>query len=69
MTHILEKTPANARTMGTLGDFTADRQVLVLIIMAFVAGTAGTAAAWVLLKLIAFFTNLVWFGRLSTGEA
>lgn len=49
-----------------LGDFTADRQVLILIGMALLVGTAGAGAAWLLLKLIALVTNLVWFGRVST---
>lgn len=35
--------------------------------MAPVVGTAGTAAAWVLLQLIALVTNLAYFGRLSTA--
>ena len=49
-----------------LGDFTTDRRVLVLIAMAFVVGTGGAAAAWALLRTIAFVTNLVWFQTLST---
>ncbi len=52
---------------GGLGDFTADRRVLVLSAMALVVGSAGTGAAWVLLKLIALVTDLVWWGRLSTA--
>jgi CIC family chloride channel protein len=68
MRQMLENAPGNSRP-GSLGDFTADRQVLVLIMMALVVGAGGTAAAWVLLKLIAFFTNLVWLGRLSTADA
>jgi H+/Cl- antiporter ClcA len=51
------------------GDFTADRQTLVLIGMALIIGVAGTAAAWGLLRLIALVTNLVWFGRLSVADA
>jgi H+/Cl- antiporter ClcA/predicted transcriptional regulator len=31
--------------------------------MALVAGTGGAAAAWLLLKLIALTTNIVWFGK------
>ncbi len=50
------------------GDFTADRRVLVLIGMALLVGSAGAGAAWVLLKLIALVTNMVWFGRLSVAE-
>ena len=56
------------RHHAMLGDFTADRQVLVLIAMALVVGSTGAAAAWLLLKLIALVTNLVWFGRLTTAS-
>jgi CIC family chloride channel protein len=49
-----------------LGDFTIDRGALRLIVMAPVVATAGTAAAWALLQLIALVTNLAYFGRLST---
>jgi len=50
-----------------LGDFTIDRGALRLIAMAPVVGTAGTAAAWVLLQLIALVTNFAYFGRFSTA--
>jgi H+/Cl- antiporter ClcA/CBS domain-containing protein len=50
-----------------LGDFKADRRLLVLTLMALVVGAAGAGAAWLLLKLIAGVTNLVWFGRLSVA--
>jgi H+/Cl- antiporter ClcA/CBS domain-containing protein len=50
-----------------LGDFTIDRGALRLIAMAPVVATAGTAAAWALLQLIALVTNLAYFGRLSTA--
>jgi H+/Cl- antiporter ClcA len=49
-----------------LGDFTADRRILMLIAMALVIGAGSAVGAWFLLKLIAVATNLVWFGRLST---
>ncbi|KAA0697314.1 CBS domain-containing protein [Neorhizobium sp. P12A] len=48
------------------GDFTTDRRVLLLIGMSVIVGTGGALAAWVLIKLIALVTNLVWMGRLST---
>ncbi len=51
-----------------LGDFTADRRVLLLIGMALFVGGASAATAWILLKLIALVTNLVWFGRLSVDN-
>lgn len=67
--------PRNLETLrdlpnaARLGDFTTDRRVLVLIGMALVVGTGGAAAAWVLLKLIALATNIVWLGRFGVTEA
>ena len=51
-----------------LADFTPDPRLLLLAAMALVAGTGGAAAAWVLVKLIALVTNLVWFGHLVTAR-
>ena len=51
-----------------LADHSADRRMLVLIAMALVTGTGGAGAAWVLLKLIALVTNLVWYQRLSADS-
>ena len=48
-----------------LRDFTATPRMLQLAAMAAVTGTMGAAAAWALLELIAFFTNLAYFGRLK----
>jgi H+/Cl- antiporter ClcA/CBS domain-containing protein len=39
--------------------------MLILAAMAVVAGTGGAFSAWLLLKLIAFATNLFWYGDLS----
>lgn len=60
-------TPSSHRPR--LGDFTTDSRVLILIGMAFAVGAASAGAAWVLLKLIALVTNLVWFGRISVANA
>jgi CIC family chloride channel protein len=49
----------------TLRDFTADPRLLLLAAMALVVGSTGAGAAWVLLRLIALFTNLAYFQRLS----
>ncbi|TXM96857.1 chloride channel protein [Methylobacterium sp. WL103] len=56
--------PAGRRV---LGDFRTDRRLFVLCAMAVVVGLGGTVAAWGLLALIAFVTNLVWFGRIDVG--
>ena len=60
--------PASAGS-SRLGDYSADSRMLLLVAMALVVGTAGTASAWLLLKLIAVITNLSWFGRLSVEPA
>jgi len=57
---------SNASAHAELGDFTADRRVLILMAMAVVVGAGGAAGAWVLLKLIAAASNLIWRGRLTT---
>ena len=51
----------------TLRDFTADTRVLILGAMALLIGSMGAGSAWVLLKLIALFTNLAYFQRVSTA--
>jgi chloride channel protein, CIC family len=48
-----------------LRDFTADARLLLLSAQAVVVGTLGAGAAWCLLRLIALFTNLAYFGRLD----
>jgi CIC family chloride channel protein len=55
----------SASPLQRLGDFTTDRRVLILIGMAALVGAGGVAAAWALLRAIAFVTNLVWFHTLS----
>jgi H+/Cl- antiporter ClcA/CBS domain-containing protein len=55
----------HARHARSLGDFRADRRILVLAAMALAVGSGGVFAAWALVKLIAIVSNLVWFGRLG----
>jgi H+/Cl- antiporter ClcA/CBS domain-containing protein len=52
-----------------LADYSADYRMLVLAAMAVVAGTGGAFGAWVLLKLIAFATNVLWHGDFSFAPA
>ncbi len=52
-----------------LADYSADYRMLILAAMATVAGTGGAFSAWALLKLIAFATNLFWYGNFSFGPA
>jgi CIC family chloride channel protein len=53
----------------TLRDFTATPRTLQLALMAAVAGSFGAGAAFVLLRLIALFTNLAYYGRFSVAPA
>jgi CIC family chloride channel protein len=46
-----------------LGDFTANRRVLPLALLAILVGLLGAGAAFALLKLIGLFTNLFFFHR------
>jgi CIC family chloride channel protein len=61
--------PPKSPASRPLADFSADWRVLVLAGMALLVGTGGAFSAWVLVKLIALVTNLVWFGRLDTHPA
>ncbi len=65
----IDRSPVPPAATPGLGDFNTDRRLLVLTLMALVVGAGGVAAAWILLKLIAGVTNLVWFGRLSVEAA
>ena len=58
--------PSPAPFQDRLGDFTANWRLLLLAGMAVLVGMAGTAAAYLLLKLIALFTNLAYYGEIST---
>ncbi|MGC1304622.1 MAG: chloride channel protein [Caulobacteraceae bacterium] len=64
---VAPQTPHGVRRHA-LADFKADRRLLMLIGMALLIGTGGAFAAWVLLKLIALVTNLVWFGRFDDAS-
>src|SRR3954449_4313067 len=49
----------------TLGDFTADRRMLMLGGLAIGLGAISAFLALFLLRMISFFTNLFFFGRIS----
>jgi H+/Cl- antiporter ClcA len=53
------------RVRQNLADFSTDRRVLVLSAMAVVVGGIGALAAYVLLSLINFITNIAFYQRLS----
>ena len=50
-----------------LGDFTTTTRVVPLSLLAIGIGVLSTFVAWALLHLIAFFTNVFYYGRLSTA--
>ncbi|HEY7270265.1 MAG TPA: chloride channel protein, partial [Dehalococcoidia bacterium] len=52
-----------------LADFTADRRVLFLSTIAFGLGLLGAVLALLLIRLIALFTNLFFFQRVSLHNA
>jgi CIC family chloride channel protein len=49
-----------------LGDFTATPRMILISSLAICIGLISTGVAWALLQLIAFFTNLFYYGHLST---
>src|SRR5690242_709527 len=50
-----------------LGDFTTDRRVIPISLLAIAIGLISTVVAWLLLRLIGFFTNLFYYGRTGTA--
>ncbi len=49
-----------------LGDFTTTLRIVPISVLAIVIGFIATFIAWVLLRLIGFFTNAFYFHRLGT---
>jgi len=64
-----DTSPAGSHGAGTdqLRDFSTDSRLLLLVAMALVVGTAGAVAAWALIHLIYFATNLAYYGRISSA--
>ena len=58
--------PSAPRDVRHLGDFTADRRMLVIAAFAVPVGAASAVVAWALLRLIGLITNLVFYQRLGT---
>ncbi|HVU23739.1 MAG TPA: chloride channel protein [Opitutus sp.] len=61
--------PSSALPHDALADFTTDRRVLLLSVLAVPIGAIGALVAKALLWLIAVFTNLAFFHRLSAAPA
>jgi chloride channel protein, CIC family len=55
--------------MRAQGDFTADRRLIAISLVAVVIGALCGVVAVILLKLIGFFTNLFYYHRLSLSFA
>jgi len=65
-TETINQALPDAHDTGELGDFTADRRLILISCLALVIGLMSTLVAWALLRLIGIFTNLFYFGRWST---
>jgi len=50
-----------------LGDFTATPRMILISVIAIGVGLVSTCVAWALLRLISLFTNLFYYGRVSTA--
>ena len=56
-------------TSERLGDFTATARIIPISLIAIGIGIVATYVAWILLRLIAFFTNVFYYGRFSAAPA
>jgi chloride channel protein, CIC family len=56
-------------SLEELGDFTATSRMIPISLMAIVIGGIGACVAWVLLRLIGFFTNIFYYQRFSVSFA
>jgi len=64
-THIAEK--HRKPSLSKLGDFTTTVHIIPISLIAIVIGVISTFVAWVLLKLIGFFTNLAYYHRFDAS--
>jgi H+/Cl- antiporter ClcA len=58
---------ASSLSANDLGDFTATPRMITISLLAVMIGLISTFVAWILLQLIAFFTNLFYYKRFSTA--
>lgn len=65
----MSRTPSSPRPREVRGDYTITPRSLLVASLAVFVGGCATVAAVVLLELIAFFTNLFFFRRLSLDAA
>ena len=64
-----QERPEEVGRRERLGDFTTDRRVLVLAVMATIVGGAAAVVATGLLRLIDFITGVAFHGRFSFSSA
>ncbi len=67
MQHDTSPAASHGAQTDQLRDFSTDSRLLLLVAMALVVGTAGAVAAWALMHLIYFATNLAYYGRFSSA--
>ncbi len=58
--------PPEPAVTDRLADFTRDKRILLLTVMAVIIGILSTLSAWCLVTLIAVISNLVFYQRFST---
>ena len=58
---------ASQRHAAELGDFTTSVEVIPISLLAIVIGFVASLVAWLLLKLIGFFTNIFYYQRIETA--
>jgi H+/Cl- antiporter ClcA/CBS domain-containing protein len=58
---------AHRGNSAELGDFTTTTRVIPISALAIGIGIVSSFVAWMLLRLIAFFTNVFYYGRASTA--
>ena len=63
------QTKRHKSALKELGDFTTTIRVVPIMLMAIVIGAIGAYVAWLLLKLIGFFTSIFYYQRFSTDLA
>lgn len=61
--------PHRKPSLQRLGDFTTTVRVIPISLIAIVVGVISTFVAWILFKLIGFFTNLAYYHRFDTSFA
>src|SRR3954463_10765343 len=59
---------AHAKRRTTLGDFTADRRLLLISLMAVPIGLLCAVVALLLIRMISLFTSIFYYGRFEIPD-